>query len=197
VPYDELTPEHIPVLSLDAALDPKRELNLESLRVEGELRPSSDTATHLNLFQRFPQIGSVVHTHSRYATVFAQSGMAIPCLGTTHADYFHGEVPVTRVLSGAEVSSHYEWETGKVIAESFQEVDPLAQPGVLLSGHGPFVWGVDAAKAVETAYALELIADLAFHTLTLKPAIAPLPRHVLDKHFYRKHGKDAYYGQGG
>lgn len=197
VPYEELTPEQIPVLSLDAAIDPKRRLNIESLRVEGDLRPSSDTATHLNILREFHEVQAVVHTHSRYATAFAQAGMPIPCLGTTHADYFHGPVPVTRYLSGAEVTSHYEWETGKVIAETFGDQDPFAVPAVLLQGHAPFVWGPTPEKAVETAYALEVVAELAWRTLELNPHASPLPRHVLDKHFFRKHGKDAYYGQEG
>ena len=165
--------------------------------VEGTLRFSSDTPTHRRLLQAFGGAGvrAVVHTHSRQATAWAQAGRAIPCLGTTHADYFYGEVPVTRPLSPGEIAGAYEWETGNVIVERFGGLDPLEVPAVLVHGHGPFTWGYDGKKAVETALALEIVAGMAFRTLQLNPAAAPLSRELLDKHFLRKHGPSAYYGQ--
>lgn len=195
VAYQALSADQIPVLRLDARPDAEGNLDLNAARVFGELRPSSDTPTHLYLCQSFPSIGAVVHTHSRNATAFAQAGRAIPCTGTTHADYFHGPVPVARPLTEAEVSNHYEWETGKVIAECFQDLDPESVPGVLLNGHAPFVWGPTADQALESAYALEIIAEMSLKALALGPENT-LPRHVLDKHFFRKHGQGAYYGQG-
>lgn len=194
VAYNELSADQIPVLRLDAQPDGKGVLHLEAARVFGELRPSSDTPTHLYLAQTFPTIGAVVHTHSRHATAFAQAGKPIPCTGTTHADYFHGPVPVARPLTEEEVNAHYEWETGKVIAECFQDRDPQDIPAVLLNGHAPFVWGPNPDKALETAFALEVIAEMTLKALSLGPENT-LPDYVLDKHFFRKHGKDAYYGQ--
>ena len=163
--------------------------------VEGALRPSSDTPTHRRLFVAFPHIRSVVHTHSREAVAFAQAGRGIPCLGTTHADYFYGEVPVTRPLTPEEIASAYEWETGNVIVERFREIDPMQVSAVLVHSHGPFAWGSSGPKAVENALALEIVATMARHTLQLSPGMPPIPSHLLDKHFFRKHGATAYYGQ--
>jgi len=165
--------------------------------VDGSRRPSSDTAAHLALYRAFPGIGGVVHTHSRFATAFAQARRAIPCLGTTHADYFHGPVPLTRLLTRKEVEGDYEANTGRVIVAHFEKesLDPAAFPGVLVSGHGPFAWGENVEKALEHALVLEEVARMAFETLALRPDQNPLPRYLLDKHFLRKHGPDAYYGQ--
>ena len=170
-------------------------IDLEGRLIEGKLRPSSDTPTHRCLFRSFKGVNAIVHTHSRRAVAFAQAGRPIPCLGTTHADHFYGAVPVTRALTPEEVASEYEWNTGLVIAETFSQLDPSSIPGVLVAGHGPFAWGPTAPKAVENALALEIVADLALSTFQLDPQAAPLPRHVLDKHFLRKHGPGAYYGQ--
>ena len=147
-------------------------------------------------FLAFTEISSVVHTHSRHATSFAQAGRGIPCLGTTHADYFYGEVPVTRPMIDAEIEGAYEWETGNVIVERFKNLDPLEVPGVLVHGHGPFAWGPSGTKAVENAFALEIVAELALQTLQLNPQARPISQCLIDKHFLRKHGTGAYYGQG-
>jgi L-ribulose-5-phosphate 4-epimerase len=163
--------------------------------VEGKLRFSSDTPTHRRLFQAFTGIRSVVHTHSRNAVAWAQAGRGIPCLGTTHADYFYGEVPVTRLMTPEEIQSAYEWETGNVIVERFRDLDPLQVPAVLVQNHGPFVWGPGGKKAVETAFALEIAAEMAMKTVALRPDVPPIPSALLDKHFLRKHGPGAYYGQ--
>ncbi len=163
--------------------------------VEGGMRYSSDTPTHRRLFQAFEGIRSVVHTHSRNAVAFAQAGREIPCLGTTHADYFHGPVPVTRFLDASEISEAYEWETGNVIVERFREIDPLHITAVLVRGHGPFAWGPSGAKAVESAFALEIVAEMAMKSLQLAAHAKPIPPELLDKHFLRKHGSTAYYGQ--
>jgi L-ribulose-5-phosphate 4-epimerase len=172
-------------------------VDLEGKLVEGSLRPSSDTPTHRRLLQAFTGIRSIVHTHSRYAVSFAQAGRAIPCLGTTHADYFYGEVPVTRPLTAAEIEAGYEWETGNVIVERFQNLNPDDVCAVLVASHGPFVWGPSGKKAVENAAALEIIAEMTYRALQLNPQAQPIPDHLLNKHFFRKHGKNAYYGQGG
>jgi L-ribulose-5-phosphate 4-epimerase len=183
VDYDKLSADDMVVLDYQGKV------------IEGVLRPSSDTATHRCLFLNFPGIRSVVHTHSRNAVAFAQAGIDLPCLGTTHCDYFHRAVPVTRPMTPGEVGADYEWQTGQVIVECFAGIDPLHVPAVLVRNHGPFVWGPSGAKAVETAQALEIVADLALKTLALNPFAIPAPSHLLDKHFFRKHGPDAYYGQ--
>jgi L-ribulose-5-phosphate 4-epimerase len=163
--------------------------------VEGRLKPSSDTPTHMLLYQEFSSIGGITHTHSTRATSFAQARRAIPCFGTTHADHFFGDVPVTRPLSDAEIQEDYELNTGRVIVERFADLDPAAVPGVLVASHAPFTWGPSAAKSVENAIALEAIADMALGTLALSPNQQPVAQYLLDKHFFRKHGATATYGQ--
>ncbi|MFN2236810.1 MAG: L-ribulose-5-phosphate 4-epimerase [Anaerolineales bacterium] len=163
--------------------------------VEGELKPSSDTATHLELFKAFPNIGGIVHTHSRWATTFAQAGRGIIALGTTHADYFYGEIPCTRKMTHAEIESQYEKETGTVIIETFKDKNPDAIPAVLVHSHGPFAWGTDAMNAVHNAVVLEEIAFMNFHTIMLETNIPTMQQELLDKHYLRKHGANAYYGQ--
>ena len=172
-------------------------VDLEGKKVEGRLNPSSDTPTHRRLFLAFEAIGGVVHTHSTYATAFAQAGRAIPIFGTTHADYFFGDVPVTRKMTAREIASAYEWETGNVIVERFtrEKADPLDFPAVLVNRHAPFTWGKSVAKAVEIAIAVECIAKMAILSLGLAPKLKPIERELLNKHFKRKHGPGAYYGQ--
>jgi L-ribulose-5-phosphate 4-epimerase len=186
VDYARLRPEDIVVLAL-----------ADGRIVAGKLRPSSDTPTHLFLYQQFPEIGGIVHTHSLRATAWAQAGRAIPCFGTTHADHFHGPVPLARKLTKAEVTSAYELNTGVAIVDTFRRgrLDPLRVPGVLMPGHAPFAWGRTAQAALENAIALEAVAGLALDTLALDAQSAPLSQHLLDKHFLRKHGTGAYYGQ--
>jgi L-ribulose-5-phosphate 4-epimerase len=162
--------------------------------VEGTLKPSSDTMTHLALYRAFPNIGAVVHTHSPYATAWAQAGKDIPCLGTTHADYFHGPVPVTRRLREKETESDYEYNTGLVIAEAIGERDPLTMPAVLVNSHGPFTWGRSVAAALQNAVILEDVARIAFMSLSIAPA-NEIEKHLLDRHYNRKHGSNARYGQ--
>ena len=183
VDYAALTPEDMVVV------------DLEGRKVDGRLNPSSDTPTHRRLFIAFPDIGGVVHTHSSHATAFAQAGRPIPVFGTTHADYFNGAVPVTRKMTPSEIASDYEWETGKVIVEKMQAFDPAEFPGVLVNRHAPFTWGPSAAKALETAVAVECIAHMALMSLQLAPELEPIEQELLDKHFTRKHGASAYYGQ--
>ena len=195
VDYDALTPDDICVMKLNAHPDEQNRLDLEAAKLFGSLRPSSDTPTHLRLFQAFPHVRAVVHTHSRNATAFSQAGRSIPCMGTTHADYFYGDVPVTRRMSPEEISRHYEWETGNLIVETFENLNAEQISAVLLNGHAPFVWGTSGAKAVETAYALEIIAEMTWKNLMLEPESQPLSQAQLDKHFLRKHGEGAYYGQ--
>jgi len=180
-----------------AALRPRDMVlvDLAGRKVEGALQPSSDTPTHRRLYLGLAGIGGVVHTHSSRATAFAQAGRAIPCLGTTHADYFNGAVPVTRQLTPREIAGAYEWETGKVILACLGRRDPLDMPGVLVNRHAPFTWGVTVAKAVEVAVALEYCAHLALLSLELAPRLAPIEPGLLARHFQRKHGPGAYYGQ--
>jgi L-ribulose-5-phosphate 4-epimerase len=185
VDYSDLRPEMLIILDLEGKV------------VDGTMRPSSDTPTHRCLYRKFGIDGvrSIVHTHSRTAVAFAQAGREIPCLGTTHADYFYGSVPVTRSMTAEEVGGEYEWNTAEVILERFEGLDPMQFPAVLVNGHGPFTWGSSAAKAVEVAVALEAIAEMALKCLSLSPNAPGIPQHLLDKHFLRKHGKTAYYGQ--
>jgi L-ribulose-5-phosphate 4-epimerase len=185
VPYDQLQARHIVVLDLEGKV------------VNGTYRPSSDTATHLELYRRFPEIGGIVHTHSRWATAWAQAGRDLPALGTTHADYFYGAVPCTRSLTPQEIDQDYELNTGKVIIETFlaRRLDPVAMPGVLVVNHGPFTWGSDAAQAVHNAVVLEECAMMALHACQLNPQLQPVDEHLLRKHYDRKHGGNAYYGQ--
>jgi L-ribulose-5-phosphate 4-epimerase len=184
VSYNEMKPEHIVLV------------DLEGKKVEGELNPSSDTPTHCCLYRNFLEIGAVVHTHSICATGFAQAGMAIPCLGTTHADYFYGEVPVTRKMTPKEIGGGaYELETGNVIVERFKSLRYQDIPAVLVHSHGPFAWSSTGEKAVENAFAMELVAQMAHYALTLKCDPVYIQKELLDKHFLRKHGKNAYYGQ--
>jgi len=182
VPYDRMAAKQMVVLDPDGK------------KIEGELKPSSDAPTHLELYRNFEQIGGVVHTHSTWATTWAQAGKPIPPYGTTHADYFYGPVPCTRKMTRAEVENHYELNTGKVIVETFRDLDYLSLPGVLVHGHGPFTWGWDSLEAVHHAVVLEELARMALHTELLGNR-KPLDQALLDKHYRRKHGKDAYYGQ--
>jgi L-ribulose-5-phosphate 4-epimerase len=183
VPYDSLQPSDMVVIDLDGK------------RVEGNLRPSSDAPTHVLLYRSFGGIGGITHTHSRYATMFAQARREIPCLGTTHADHFHGPVPVTRPLTEAEVATDYEHNTGRIIVERFAGLDPLAMPAVLAAGHGPFTWAADAAASVCNSVALEAVAEMALGTLRIDPSARELEPFILEKHYQRKHGPAAYYGQ--
>ena len=184
VPYDRLRPEQMVVVALETGKV-----------VEGRLKPSSDTPTHLVLLRAFRQIGGIVHTHSLYATAWAQAQREIPALGTTHADFCDGPVPCTRRLTAREIQADYEANTGRVIVEAFQELDPLRHPAVLVASHGPFAWGKDAPAAVHHAVVLEFIARLAAETVRLNPKSKPMQSVLLDKHFSRKHGPGAYYGQ--
>jgi L-ribulose-5-phosphate 4-epimerase len=184
VPYDQMKPGHMVVVSLETGQT-----------VEGALRPSSDTPTHLVLYRAFPQIGGVVHTHSLYATAWAQACRPLPCYGTTQADYWFGEVPCTRAMKPAEIRRDYEANTGHVIVETFRGRDPLQQPAVLVASHGPFTWGRHVHEAVHNAVVLEFVARLASETLRIHPRVRPVTRPLLEKHFLRKHGPGAYYGQ--
>lgn len=186
VAYAKMRPEHMVVVSLETGQV-----------VEGDLRPSSDTPTHRILYQAFTGIGGVTHTHSTRATIFAQARREIPCFGTTHADHFYGPVPVTRPLSAREIDEAYEAHTGNVIVERFAGLNPVAVPGVLVASHAPFAWGSTAADSVKNAVALESVAEMALGTLALAPGAPPVEQYLLDKHFFRKHGPGAYYGQPG
>lgn len=170
-------------------------LDLEGKIVEGDLRPSSDTPTHVELYKAFPSIGGIVHTHSRMAVSFAQAGIPISPFGTTHADYFYGEIPCTRSLTKEEIEREYEKNTGLVIKETFSGIDPLSMPGVLVKNHGPFTWGKSPKEAVHNAAVLEEVANMAYYTLSINKEVKRVDDYLLDKHYYRKHGKDAYYGQ--
>jgi L-ribulose-5-phosphate 4-epimerase len=183
VPYEDLKPEDIVLVDLEGRV------------VEGGLNPSSDTPTHSELYKAFPEIGGIVHTHSEYATMFAQARREIACFGTTHADLFHGPIPVTRQMTEAEVGGNYEINAGKVIVERFAGLSPLVIPAVLVAGHGTFAWGKTPGEAVRVNIILEHIAKTAYGTLVLNPEQPPLEGHVLDKHYQRKHGPQAYYGQ--
>lgn len=185
VAYSVMRPEHMVVVSVETG-----EV------VDGALKPSSDTPTHRLLYQSFSGIGGITHTHSAKATAFAQARREIPCYGTTHADHFYGTVPVTRPLTQQEIEEAYELHTGHVIVERFAKLDAAAMPGVLVASHAPFAWGKDAADSVKNAVALEAVAAMALDTLALYPALGPVDQYLLDKHYRRKHGKDAYYGQG-
>lgn len=172
-------------------------VDLEGNIVEGNLRPSSDLPTHLELYRRFPEVSAVIHTHSRYATAMAQAERDIPCYGTTHADHFYGSIPCTRPLTADEIAEAYELNTGKVIVETFRTrgLDPAAVPGVLVNKHGPFAWGSTCAKSLENAVVLDEVAHMALLTEQFDPKVSPAPQHLQDKHYFRKHGANAYYGQ--
>jgi L-ribulose-5-phosphate 4-epimerase len=186
VEYDKLKSEDMVVVDLSGK------------KVEGKLNPSSDTATHIELYKAFPNIGGVVHTHSRWATIFAQAGAGVPAFGTTHADYFYGEIPCTRKMTKQEIQGGYERETGTVIIETFAgKIDPDTISAVLVHSHGPFAWGKDAVEAVHNAVVLEEVAMMAWHVRMLNAALPPMQNELLDKHFLRKHGPGAYYGQKG
>ena len=184
--YDDMTADDMVVVDLDGC------------KVEGKWKPSSDTPTHVALYKAFPTLGGVVHTHSRWATSFAQAGKGIPAFGTTQGDYFYGEIPCTRKMTPAEIAGEYELETGNVIIETFRNrlIDPDQIPAVLVNSHGPFVWGTDAHNAVHNAVVLEEVAFMAFHAMVLTPGLPPMQQELLDKHYLRKHGPGAYYGQG-
>lgn len=183
IPYEELKIDDIILL------------DLKGNQIEGILKPSSDTPTHLVLYRNFKNIGGIVHTHSLWATCWAQACKAIPALGTTHADYFYGAIPCTRKLTKEEIEENYEEQTGNVIVETFKNIDSNHMPGVLVSNHGPFTWGKNAKEAVHNAVVLEMTANIAYHTYALTPEVVPVDNILLDKHFLRKHGSNAYYGQ--
>ena len=183
VPYDKMTPEHMVVADLDCRI------------VEGKLRPSTDLDTHVALYKAFPGIGGVAHTHSRHATAWAQARREIPCFGTTHADYFHGSVPVTEPLTPAEIDGGYEANTGVAIVRRLEGCDPLGCPAVLVAGHAPFCWGKSPADAVHSAVIVEELAAMAWQTLTINPEAQPISQALRDKHHFRKHGPSATYGQ--
>lgn len=183
VSYEDMKAEDIVVLDLDGNV------------LDGTLRPSSDTATHLRLYKEYSNMGAIVHTHSRWATIFAQAKRAIPALGTTHADYFYGEIPCTRELTSNEINGSYELETGNVIVETIGKHDPLHCPGIVVASHGPFSWGKDAKDAVMHAVVMEEVAMMAWHAMMMNPSLVKADQVLLDKHFSRKHGPNAYYGQ--
>ena len=170
-------------------------VDLDGGTVEGKWKPSSDTATHVELYKAFPECGGIVHTHSRWATSFAQAGREIPALGTTHGDYFYGAIPCTRPMTTKEIQGEYEKETGNVIIETFSGRNPAEIPGVLVYSHGPFAWGTDPLNAVHNAVVMEEVAFMAFHAMALRPDLGPMQQTLLDRHYLRKHGENAYYGQ--
>lgn len=183
VEYDKLTMHDIVIVDLDGKI------------VEGEKRPSSDTPTHIELYKAFPEIGGVTHTHSMHATMFAQACKEIPCFGTTHADHFFGPIPITRFLTKEEVELDYEWNTGKIIIERFEKLNPVSIPGVLVAGHAPFTWGKSASDSMKNGLILERIAEMAIGTYELNRDTKELPEYISEKHYQRKHGPNAYYGQ--
>ena len=184
VSYDGMTAEDMVVVDLQGKV------------VEGKWKPSSDTPTHLALYRAFPEMGGIVHTHSRWATSFAQAGMPIPAMGTTQGDYFYGDIPCTRKMTPEEIAGEYELETGNVIIETFKDIDPMTIPAVLVHSHGPFTWGTDAMNAVHNAVVLEEVAFMDFHAMAMNPQAGRMQQELLDKHYLRTHGKNAYYGQG-
>lgn len=183
VPYEGMTEEDMVVVDLDGK------------RVEGKWKPSSDTPTHVELYKAFPALGGIVHTHSRWATTFAQAGLDIPAMGTTHGDYFYGDIPCTRKMTPQEIAGEYEKETGRVIIETFAGKSPADIPGVTVHSHGPFAWGRDAMDAVHNAVVMEEVAFMDWHAMMINPAAGRMQQELLDKHYLRKHGKNAYYGQ--
>lgn len=183
IPYEGMSPEDMVVVDLDGKV------------VEGKWKPSSDTPTHVVLYKAFPKCGGVVHTHSRWSTTFAQAGRDIPAMGTTHGDYFYGAIPCTRLMTDAEIKGEYEKETGNVITETFADRDPAAIPGVVVNSHGPFAWGSDPMNAVHNAVVMEEVAFMAWHAMVLAPERKDMQQALLDKHYLRKHGENAYYGQ--
>ena len=185
VAYEGMSPEDMVVVSL-----------ADGQRVEGKWKPSSDTDTHLALYRAFPALGGVVHTHSRWATTFAQAGRSIPAMGTTQGDYFYGDIPCTRKMTPTEIGGSYEWETGRVIIETLQGGEPMDVPGVLVHSHGPFAWGSDPMTAVHNAVVMEEVAFMDWHAMMLNPEAGRMQQELLDKHYLRKHGENAYYGQG-
>ena len=184
VPYEGMTEEDMVVVDLDGK------------RVEGKWKPSSDTPTHVEIYKAFPALGGIVHTHSRWATTFAQAGLDIPAMGTTHGDYFYGDIPCTRKMTPQEIAGEYEKETGRVIIETFAGKSPADIPGVTVHSHGPFAWGRDAMDAVHNAVVMEEVAFMDWHAMMINPAAGRMQQELLDKHYLRKHGKNAYYGQG-
>jgi len=185
VPYDEMKPEHLVVTDLQGKV------------IEGTLRPSSDLPTHAALYRAFPAIGGIAHTHSEYATAWAQARRPIPCFGTTHADYFHGPIPVTKAMPEKEIAGEYEANTGMAIVRAFKKKDPMAVPAVLVANHGPFAWGSDPRAATENAWMLEVVARMAYRTIEINADAGAIAKALHDRHFLRKHGKKAYYGQSG
>jgi len=183
VPYEQMTPEHLVITDLDGKV------------IEGKCRPSSDLPTHVVLYKRFPEIGGVAHTHSEYATSWAQARKPIPCFGTTHADYYDGPIPITDAMTDQEIAGGYEKNTGEVIVRALSDLSPLSTPGILVANHGPFAWGEDADAAVHNAVVLEALARMAYFTLDINPAAQPVGTALHNKHYLRKHGQNAYYGQ--